>query len=151
MQLVGCSREERVALVKEWNWDERLELTTPSFRLREPVLALRRCILRIFDMRDQEANMWLKVRLCRWMRAGVSARGRFHTHAHWPSQIAQAARSDRHYPTASSSLLHASRLGCTAAQIETAEMLYDQGQVRAWCLAVAITRHSSLSDCDPTG
>ena len=64
VQLVGCTREDRAAMVAEWNWDERLDLTTPSFRLREPVLALRRCILRIFDMRSQEADMWLKVGSC---------------------------------------------------------------------------------------
>jgi len=63
---------------------------------------------------------------CPWCRVSP------HYHATpFPPQIAKAARSDRHYSTASSALLHASRLGCPAAQIETAEMMHDQGQVRA--------------------
>ena len=61
-QLLDCSPRERVAKVAEWRWNERLSLTTPSFRLQEPVLALRACILRVFEMRRQEASLWLQVR-----------------------------------------------------------------------------------------
>lgn len=48
----------------QWRWGERLQLTTPSFRLREPVLALRACILRIFEMGAEESKLWLQVGMC---------------------------------------------------------------------------------------
>jgi len=54
-------------------------------------------------------------------------------------RTAQAARRDHHYHTATNALLHASRLGCNAAEFETAEILHDQGHVdRALLMLEAI-------------
>ena len=63
-QLLDCSPSERSAKVAQWRWGERLQLATPSFRLREPVLALRACILRIFEMGAEESKLWLQVGMC---------------------------------------------------------------------------------------
>lgn len=93
----------RAELLHQWEWPERLRMTMPSLALQEPLLALRRAIYRMFDLKDLEASSWL--------------------------DLARAARAAGHPTTASFALLHASQLGSDVASLQTAKLLYSQGQV----------------------
>lgn len=105
--------DDRRAALANARWSERLEVTTPTFRTREPLLALRRALWRVFGDSRLEGETWL----C----------------------LAKQARADRHFPTASSALLHAASLGVDEAVLERAKLLHDEGQVRSWGLLIAYT------------
>lgn len=105
--------DDRRAALANARWSERLEVTTPTFRTREPLLALRRALWRVFGDSRLEGETWL----C----------------------LAKQARADRHFPTASSALLHAASLGVDEAVLERAKLLHDEGQVRSWALLIACT------------
>lgn len=91
----------RRSILRSWEWSARLRLTQTSMAQREPLLALRRCIYRLFDMPELEADAWL--------------------------ELARTARAAGHASTAAAALLHASVLGADVAPLQTAKLLAAQG------------------------
>jgi hypothetical protein len=91
----------RAEVVRGWAWDARLRITTPSLALQEPLLALRRALYRMFDLKEFEAAGWL--------------------------DLARAARAAGHPDTASFALLHAAQLGADVASLQKAKLLHSQG------------------------
>ncbi len=96
-------REERGAAIRGWDWDSRLRLTQSSVARREPLLAVRRTLFRLFDLPAEEAAGWL--------------------------ELAKTARAAGAAQTATSALLHASALGSGLASLHTAKLLASQGRV----------------------
>jgi len=90
-------------IIRSWDFEARLRITTPSLVLQEPILALRRTLFSMLGLRDLEARGWL--------------------------ELARAARASGHPATASFALLHAAQLGEDVASLQSAKMLYAQGHV----------------------
>lgn len=90
-------------IIRNWDLEGRLRITTPSLALQEPILALRRTLFSMLGLQDLEARGWL--------------------------ELARAARASGHPATASFALLHAAQLGEDVASLQSAKMLYAQGHV----------------------
>jgi hypothetical protein len=52
----------RHSMIKRWDWEGRYHMLSPSAGNRAFVLAMRRCILDLCDMRENVADNWLTVR-----------------------------------------------------------------------------------------
>ncbi|TPX68250.1 hypothetical protein SpCBS45565_g03305 [Spizellomyces sp. 'palustris'] len=92
------------------NWDSRLKITMPSFRVREPILNVRRILL-------QEQTSCLDAHTSASVKCGQI----------W-LQTAKASRKAGHLQPAYNALLHASRLGARLVHLERAKWLWDQKQ-----------------------
>jgi hypothetical protein len=53
---------KRHSMIKRWDWDGRYHMLSPTAGDRSFLLAVRRCILGLCDMRDTVADNWLTVR-----------------------------------------------------------------------------------------
>jgi hypothetical protein len=115
---ISCSRAK--ILIK--GWDLRIQVTQPSLLGREPLLALRRVLFELLDMKDEVADGWL--------------------------QFARAARSAGHISTAHSAIMQADRFGACRAHIERAKLKWSNPADRHESLRVLrdyLDRHRGLS------
>jgi len=90
-----------------YDWESRLHISQPSFRTREPILNLRRVVLKLLpssdELQKEQGKSWL--------------------------QSAKAARVAGHVQTADSSLLSASAFSLPSLCIERAKWMASQGDV----------------------
>ena len=54
--------EHRYRMMSQWGWKERLDMLSPSVRHRSVVLAFRRSVLSMCDMKECVADNWMSVR-----------------------------------------------------------------------------------------
>ncbi|KAI8818829.1 uncharacterized protein EV422DRAFT_536978 [Fimicolochytrium jonesii] len=98
-------------------WDKRLKATVASFRVREPILNLRRILLQAYTFTKADrptsttSNSYTALGLKRgslWL------------------QSAKASRKAGHFQAAYSAILHATRLQVPEVPLEMAKLLWDQ-------------------------
>jgi hypothetical protein len=114
----SCSRAKKLIT----DWDLRIQVTQPSLLGREPLLALRRVLFELLDMKDEVADGWL--------------------------QFARAARCAGHTSTAHSAIMQADRYGACRAHIERAKLKWSNPADRHESLRVLrdyLDRHRGLS------
>jgi hypothetical protein len=113
-----CTRAKKLIT----DWDLRIQVTQPSILGREPLLALRRVLFELLDMKDEVADGWL--------------------------QFARAARSAGHTSTAHSAIMQADRYGACRAHIERAKLKWSNPADRHESLRVLrdyLDRHRGLN------
>jgi hypothetical protein len=59
----------RSSIPRQWDWEGRYHLLAPSVRDRSSVLAVRRLILDLCQMKDEIADNWLNVRYFELLRS----------------------------------------------------------------------------------
>ena len=91
---LDVARTQAKILIQDW--DLRIQVTQPSLMGREPLLALRRIIFGLLEMKDEIAEGWLL--------------------------FARAARVAGHTSTAQSAIMQADRFGACRAHIERAKL-----------------------------
>jgi len=101
----GGISENKVDLIKKWEWDERLESTSPSVRLQEPLFAVRRVTYQMNrpSLSVREGEEWIK--------------------------LAKVSLASGHLRGASIALMHAETLNLPGARIERAHLLRQQAQL----------------------
>ena len=107
------------------DWDIRLHVTQPSLLGREPLLALRRVLFELLEMKDQVASGWLL--------------------------FARAARCAGHTSTAQSAIMQADRYCASRAHIERAKLKWANIAERHESLHVLrdyLDRHRLSGCCD---
>jgi hypothetical protein len=114
----SCARAKKLIT----GWDLRIQVTQSSLLGREPLLALRRVLFELLDMKEEVADGWL--------------------------QFARAARCAGHTSTAHSAIMQADRYGACRAHIERAKLKWSNPADRHESLRVLrdyLDRHRGLS------
>ncbi|PWA62876.1 ataxia telangiectasia-mutated and RAD3-related protein [Artemisia annua] len=93
----SCISEPEFLKVTE-NWEDRLRITQPSLRTREPLLAFRRLVFGANGLDAQVGNCWI--------------------------QYAKLCRSAGHYETANRAILEANASGAANVHMEKAKLLW---------------------------
>ena len=94
------------ATMRQFRWDERLGLTATSYHHRVHLIVLRRAIASIFNLRDEQAELW--------------------------KQLATSARTAGNFVESSRAIMHLDELGrYRVARMERAKNLHAQGHIHS--------------------